>query len=154
GFNFGSPAGVADANRRDVERFLLDFDTGMAPAVGCQITFNGANNSDPTLSARLDTLISEADLGDCELIAKGRIGGTPRGFRYQGGGSWESDAAAEPSRTRSELLALAAAGSELTVTGVPLGTGPRMGLDRDRDGFRDADELAAGTDPGDPNSHP
>jgi hypothetical protein len=29
-----------------------------------------------------------------------------------------------------------------------------MGIDRDRDGFLDGDELAAGTDPGDPASHP
>jgi hypothetical protein len=35
---------------------------------------------------------------------------------------------------------------------VPPGCGPRIGIDRDRDGKRDADELAAGTDPGDPGS--
>ena len=41
-----------DLPERDVERFLLDFDTGMAPAVGYQVTFNGANNGDATLAAR------------------------------------------------------------------------------------------------------
>src|SRR5205814_6866790 len=30
----------------------------------------------------------------------------------------------------------------------------RMGIDRDRDGYLDGDELAAGSDPGDPLSHP
>ena len=52
------------------------------------------------------------------------------------------------------VIALATAGHELTITGVPPGSGQRMGLDRDRDGYPDADELAAATDPGDPASHP
>jgi YVTN family beta-propeller protein len=155
GFNFGTPVSVADANRRDVESFLLAFDTGMAPAVGYQITFDGSNNGDATLSARMDTLEAQANLGNCELIAHGRIGGTPRGFQYQTAtGLWKSDMAAEPPMSRSSLIAVAAAGQQLTVTGVPPGTGQRMALDRDRDQFLDGDEIAAGTDPGDPASHP
>lgn len=153
GFSFGSgPA--ADATRRDVERFLLDFDTGMAPAVGFQLTFNGANNGDPTMGARMDTLEAQTGLGNCELVAHGRVGGTPRGWMYQGGGQWISDVASEASISRAALIALASAGHELTITGVPAGCGTRMGLDRDRDGFRDGDERVAGTDPGDPASHP
>jgi len=154
GFNFGSPQSVADANRRDVEAFLLAFDTGVAPAVGYQVTFNGANNADLTLNARLDTLLAQAELGDCELIAKGRVGSTPRGWQYQSGGSWKADMENDPSLTRGALLALASAGHELTLTGVPPGTGLRMGIDRDRDGYLDGDEVAAGSDPGDPRSTP
>src|SRR5262249_59766104 len=56
--------------------------------------------------------------------------------------------------TSPQLRALAAAGAELTVIGVPLGSGGRMGLDRDRDGYPDGDEIAAGRDPGDPASTP
>ena len=154
GFNFGSPQSAADANRRDVEAFLLAFDTGVAPAVGYQVTFNGANNADLTLNARLDTLLAQAELGDCELIAKGRVGSTPRGWQYQSGGSWKADMENDPSLTRGALLALASAGHELTLTGVPPGTGLRMGIDRDRDGYLDGDEVAAGSDPGDPRSTP
>jgi YVTN family beta-propeller protein len=153
GFNFGSPASVADANRRDVERFLLDFDTGLAPAVGCQITFDGGNNGDATLNARLDTLVAQANGGHCDLIAKGRVGVTPRGWLYQGG-AWKSDVATDAPLARATLIALASAGHQVTITGVPAGSGTRMGIDRDRDGFLDGDELAAGTDPGDPASHP
>ena len=40
------------------------------------------------------------------------------------------------------------------MTGVPKGTGVRMSLDRDRDGFYDGDERDAGSDPGDPLSTP
>jgi len=104
--------------------------------------------------ARLDTLESEADLAHCELIAKGRVGTTPRGWRYQGAGSWKSDLSSEAALTRIQLIALASSGHELTVTGVPVGSGQRMGLDRDRDRYLDADELLAGTNPGDPASHP
>jgi YVTN family beta-propeller protein len=153
GFNFGGTPTVADNNRRDMEQFLLAFDTGMAPAVGRQITFDGGNNGNASLLATLDTLTGQADLGNCELIAKGRVGVTPRGFLYQGG-QWVSDVATEAPRATSALIAIASAGHELTVTGVPPGCGERIGIDRDRDGFLDADELAAGTDPGDPASHP
>jgi flagellar hook capping protein FlgD len=52
------------------------------------------------------------------------------------------------------LLALAGARSEVTITGVPEGSGARMGIDRDRDGYWDGDELDAGSDPGDPASTP
>jgi hypothetical protein len=62
--------------------------------------------------------------------------------------------AADAPMSRAAMIALAAAGHELTITGVPPGSGMRMGVDRDRDGALDGDELAAGTDPGDPASHP
>jgi hypothetical protein len=42
----------------------------------------------------------------------------------------------------------------LTYTCVPAGEGVRIALDRDGDGFADADEIAHGTNPADPTSHP
>lgn len=151
GFNFAAGA-AGDAQRRDVEAYLLEFDTGMAPAVGAQVTFDGSA-ADAGRAARMDTLTARADAGDCDLIAKGRAGGLPRGWRY-GGGAWHADRTGVADVTSAQLRALAAAGSELTVTGVPLGSGTRMGLDRDRDGYPDGDELAAGSDPGNPASTP
>src|SRR5262249_31309934 len=41
------------------------------------------------------------------------------------------------------------AGNELTYTCVPPGSGERLGIDRDGDGFLDGDELMAGRDPAD-----
>ncbi|HEY2956485.1 MAG TPA: beta-propeller fold lactonase family protein [Candidatus Eisenbacteria bacterium] len=154
GFNFGSPQSAADAKRRDVEQFLLCFDTGIAPAVGCEVTFAGANDSDPTLVARLDTLAGQAGLGYCDLVAKGRVSGQPRGWLYVGGGMWRPDKQAEGDIATATLRALGGPGSEVTVRGVPPGSGTRMGLDRDRDGYRDGDELDAGSDPGNPRSTP
>jgi hypothetical protein len=153
-FDFGSPANVADDNRRDVEAFLLAFDTGMAPAVGYQITFDGTNNTDVTAVARMDTLEGQAALDYCDLIAKGRVNGVARGWEYLGGGMWKPDVAADGDITSSDLRALGGLGSEVTVTGVPKGSGHRMGIDRDRDGYLDGDEVAAGSDPGNGLSNP
>ena len=47
-------------------------------------------------------------------------------------------------------MALGGAGSEVTISGVPFGSGHRMGIDRDDDTYLDGDELDAGSDPGNP----
>ncbi len=156
GFNFNQPATqTPDENRRDVESFLLSFDTGMAPAVGFQITFNGPNNNSPPLLSQLQTLRDQFDSTFIDLVAKGRIGTQPRGWLYVGGDLWDPDKVAEPHLTTAQLLALATGtGSAVTVTGVPKGSGTRMGIDRDRDSYPDGDELDAGSDPGNPASTP
>ena len=156
GFNFNQPSTqTPDENRRDVEAFLLAFDTGVAPAVGFQITFDGSNNGSPPLLGQLQTVRDQFDSTFIDVIAKGRVGTQPRGWAYVGGDRWDPDKAAEPNLTTAQLLALATGlGSAVTVTGVPRGSGVRMGIDRDRDSYPDADELDAGSNPGDPASTP
>jgi len=151
-FNFA--AGATGTNqRRDVEAFLHAFDTGMAPAVGHQITFDGTNNGNTELRARVDTLRGQFP-GGAELIAKGRVASQPRGWLYIGGDLWRPDKAAEPDLSTTQLIALAARGREVTITGAPPGSGNRLGLDRDRDSYPDGDEEDAGSDPGNPASTP
>lgn len=65
-----------------------------------------------------------------------------------------SDRQGEPTLTAAQLLAQAAAGSELTYTLVPAGSQVRLGADRDLDGFPDRTELDAGSDPADAGSVP
>lgn len=54
------------------------------------------------------------------------------------------------------LLRLAAVttGRALTYTCAPPGSGYRIGVDRDEDGFLDGDARAAGSDPADPSDTP
>ena len=151
-FDFGSDTATANANRRDVKAFVLAFDTGTAPAVGCQVSFDGTPNAEG--ASRVDTLRSQAELDYCDLIARGRIDGVPRSWLYLGADAWQPDLDSAPNLTTAELLATAGPGSELAVLGVPEGSGFRMGIDRDRDGYRNATEVLAGSDPGDPNSTP
>ncbi len=87
-------------------------------------------------------------------MAKGIVGGEPAGFLYVGSNDFEGDHDNE-TLTKAAVLALAGtAGQELTFTCVPPGSGFRIGVDQDGDGFRDGTERDAGKDPADPNSIP
>ncbi len=151
GFNFASDT-TGENQRRDMVAYLLSFDTGLAPAVGAQVTFNGGPG-DAARVARMDTLIIRQPAGDCDLVAHGRVGGVPRSWLYVGT-TWQPDLAGQPTLTSAQLRALAGPGGEVTVMGVPVGSGTRMGRDRDRDGYPDGDEIAAMSDPGNPASTP
>ena len=154
GFVLGPDSATAADNQRDLAAYVKAFDTGMAPAVGYQLTFDGTNNSDPTALATVDTLTGQADATNCDLVAHGRVAGQARAWQYVGAGEWKPDKAAQPNITTNDLIALAGLGTELTLTGVPPGSGVRMALDRDRDTYFDGDELDAGSNPGDPASTP
>src|SRR5262249_20673106 len=82
------------------------------------------------------------------------LGGEPRGAVYRGG-VFLTDRSSEAPMTVAELWADAGlAGHEQTYTCVPPGSGARVAIDRDEDGYRDGDELLAGTSPVDPLSYP
>jgi DNA-binding beta-propeller fold protein YncE len=152
-FNFPPP--TPNVKRRNVEAFMLAFDTGLAPAVGQQVTATPSTFNDANVVARVDLLRARADAGRCDLIAKGNVAGLARGARYLGSNQWRSDRASEPLFGTTTLLNFAATpGQESTITCVPPGAGVRMGIDRDEDGVFDRDEIDAGTDPADPTSFP
>ncbi len=150
----GSGVGFPDnGTRRDVEQFMLAFDSNLAPVVGQQITL------DPTsagvVGPRIDLLIARAAAGECDVIAKGIAGGEARGWVRLGNGSFLPDRTAEPQLGDAALRAVAGtAGNTITYTCVPPGSGMRLGVDRDEDGFLDRDEIDVGRDPADPTSFP
>jgi hypothetical protein len=129
-FNF--PGG--DSQRRDVEQFLLAFDTNLKPVVGQQVTLTSANSA--TVNPRIDLLIERALAGDADLIVKGVIAGTPRGGRLLPNGTFEIDNPSSfPPLSDSAVRNFAQTpGQEMTYTSVPPGSGIRMGVDRDEDG--------------------
>lgn len=122
-------------------------------AVGRQVTFDGANNNDAAAIGLLNGMLSIANANKVSLVAKGVRGGETRGYSYAGAGNFQSDRTGQ-SVTATTLRTEAAAGAEITITVVPLGSQTRIGIDRDEDGFFDRDELDACSDPADAASNP
>src|SRR5262249_38000049 len=120
--------------RRQVEQFLLAFDSNLAPIVGQQVTITAGNRA--TATARVQLFLARAANGECDVVAK-RNG---RGFVYQSG-IFRPDSIREAPVTLSQPGDLSStARGEITFTCVPPGSGVRIGIDRDEDGTLDADE--------------
>ncbi len=151
--NGGIPAGPAgELQRRQLETFLLAFPTSLAPIVGQQITLTASSSA--AVAARAQLLRQRADAGECDLVAKSEVLGSEAGFVYVGSGCFKSDRRALPPVHEAALRLLAHSGKPVTYTCAPLGSGERMGVDRDGDGAWDGDERHAHTDPASPNSKP
>ena len=152
---FTFPAGAAgDAERRDLEAFLMCFSTGTHPAVGTQLTVDGGNKGSASVINTLAAMTALADTGVVSIVAKGLVGGVARGWAYvSGSGSFQSDLAAEIDSV-STLRQAATTGGEITFTVVPFGTEVRAGIDRDADGYYDRDEIVTGSDPNNAASVP
>jgi hypothetical protein len=134
-----------DTIRRALQSYIVAFDTGMAPAVGRQITASGEFS--PSERPTVDLLMARASAGDCDLTAKGWEGNALRGWLYDNA-SFRSDRSNEMALSVEALLNRYVRGGEpVTFTCVPPGDGVRSALDRDLDGFLDGDELLAGRDP-------
>ena len=132
-----------DGQRLDMEQFVLAFPSDFAPIVGQQVTLTTSNGAE--VSDRIDLLLDRSDApfvskeadGDteCDLIAKAGRRGRTRGFLHQGGGVFEADDGS--SWTDAELRDATAWIGPVTYTCVPPGSGHRLGINRDDDGFLD-----------------
>ena len=158
GFKF--PRG--DEGKDEVENFVLQFPSNLAPIVGQQVTRRAESSGD--VEDRIALMMEQADtpwlvVGNpgtqsCDLIVKGVLAGEERGWHFDpAAGAFLDDRGAA---WLPESLAAVAdeAGQELTYTCAPPGAAFRMGVDRDGDGTRDGDERDAGTDPAAPGSVP
>ncbi len=134
---------MTDEQRRDLEEFVLSFDTGTAPAVGLQVTVNAENKSSQWVADRIRLLMGQAAVGNCDLIINGFYRHAPRGFVYVGNNQFKPDRRAEPHVSLEALIEATGTGEELTFMGVLPGTGVRLGIDRDDDGVLNGDEPAA-----------
>jgi DNA-binding beta-propeller fold protein YncE len=158
GFNGG------DTQRRQVEQFVLAFDSDLAPIVGQQVPLTSTNAAvagpritllEQRAAAAFTSKVLGGVVTECDLVVKGTVAGEARGWVRTSAGTFKSDRAAEAPLSDASLRALAGtAGQELTFTCVPPGSGTRTGIDRDEDGFLDRDEIDAGSDPADPASIP
>jgi len=135
--------------RRNLEQYLLVFDSNLFPIVGQQITLNNDNSN--IVGMRIDLLVQRASLGECDLVASQKS----HSYLYDANsGTFISDRSSESPITDTKLRGKAAKkDGEITYTCTPPGNGVRLALDRDMDGVYNRDEKEAGTDPADPTSH-
>jgi DNA-binding beta-propeller fold protein YncE/cytochrome c peroxidase len=152
---FDSTSGISTQGlelRQALTSFVLAFDSNMFPVVGQQVTLTPGDRA--SAAARIALFEARATAGDCDLIVRGSIGGREHGFVFSQG-AFAQDRSRAPTLSDATLRALVGiATPSLTFTCVPPGSGWRLGIDRDGDGFADGDELAAGSDPANPNSVP
>ena len=126
--------------RRQVEQFMLVFDSNLAPIVGQQVTLT-TENADIALP-RIALLTQRAQASECELVAKVQFGEREYGYLYNGG-AWKTDSSKRAPITSVVLQDIVKNRKlPITYTCVPQGSGVRIGLDRDADGVLDGDETS------------
>ncbi|MBC7932360.1 MAG: YncE family protein, partial [Rubrivivax sp.] len=124
--------------RRQVEAFLMAYDSNMAPIVGQQVTLR-PDNAD-LAGPRITLMIARAQSGECDLIVRGRVQNGVSGYLYKAG-QFATDRAGKPPVSDAALRLLAMQSNrEITYTCVPPGSGVRMGIDRDLDGVLNGNE--------------
>jgi len=143
GGRVGFTAGDPNAQRRDVEQFMLAFDNDIAPIVGQQITLTNTNSG--VVGARIDllkaragtsfsSLLLGANVKECDLVAKGVVGGVARSWLWRTASSTFEPDDGTAGISDATLRGYAnTAGQSITFTCVPPGSGVRIGLDRDGD---------------------
>lgn len=138
---------LSATQRSQLEQYVLAFPTDLAPIVGQQLTVTTANAGRADVQARLALLIQRAQVTsprpECELVARGVLGGRSAGWVMNRSQRFAPDLAGAPDVSLQELLAQAsAAGTPLTFTCTPPGNGTRIGVDRDGDGVLDRSDPA------------
>jgi DNA-binding beta-propeller fold protein YncE len=133
---------------RDIASFMFHFPTGTRPAVGRQVSLPAG--TPPTGTATEEALLSRlmqigqlsAPARHCELVASTVASGELRTYHLEAANVWIPDAADDPPLT---TLALRQAATQpVTFTCAPLGSGPRLGGDRDEDSVLNGDDCAPG----------
>ena len=134
---------------------MLAFDSNLAPIVGQQVTLTSSERGDGRPAHRPPDRAGAAR-ATCDVVGQGHARAAWRAAGSASpAGTFQSDRARDAPLTDAALRAPRdRAGQELTYTCVPPGSGERIGIDRDEDGFFDRDELDAGSDPADPASTP
>ncbi len=151
--------GLGQPTINNLSNYVREFDTGLAPATG----YSELLDSDTTGRNRIQSyLIAQANAGNCDLAAKGRL--RINNVWQDVGLVWDPDPGAQHFLADSasvggpftfaalEIMAANDA-AELLFFGVPVWSGERFGVDRDRDGVFDGDEAPLGLDETDPDSN-
>ena len=123
----GIPTGTEGQTlRRQLEAYLLAFDSNLAPIVGQQVTLTSDNGA--VVGPRIGLMEERASASECDLVVKGRVEGQAAGFLYSTSDQlFVRRQSTDPPLSDPELRALAdVVGGELTFTCVPPGSGARI----------------------------
>jgi len=134
-FPFSGTGFSSDTERRQVEQFVLAFDSTLAPIVGQQITLTSTNGA--TVGSRISLLITRARTAwvlqgdpsahECDLVVKGNVAGVQRSWLLNASTGTFTPDNGGAALTDAQLRAVAnTAGQELTYTCVPPGSGARI----------------------------
>ncbi|MDX2319395.1 MAG: thrombospondin type 3 repeat-containing protein, partial [Moritella sp.] len=140
-FDFTLSDADPDVLRKQMVQFMFAFDSNLKPIVGQQVTLSTITPNSGVIRERVDLLLSR--WGDADIIVKMNIAGEKRGAYYVGGHTFQMDTTITGPTTMTDLQIRALAltvGQEVTYTAVPPGSGYRLGVDRDEDGFMDYDD--------------
>ncbi len=144
--NSGFPQNDPDATRRDVEQYLLAFDSDLAPIVGQQVTLTSDNAA--AAGPRIDLLMQRAAapfvskslngaVTECDLVAQVAQNGRIVGYLYDpvAGNFMPDDGVTRISDAALRALA-ATPGQEVTYTAATPGSGSRVAFNSIRQGQR------------------
>jgi hypothetical protein len=132
---------------KDVSSFMLHFPTGIKPSVGRSLTVPAGTPPTGTASdeSLLSTLLTLGELTNagrhCELTASALVGGRMRSYRLSGG-VWRTDVAGDMPLSTTALRQ--GAQGPLSFLCATIGSGARLGGDRDEDTVLNGDDCAPG----------
>jgi hypothetical protein len=147
GFNFTN-----NAQRQNVVAFLMCLSTDTHSGVGTQVTLASAQDVADN-AGLIDQMTMLADANQVGLVVKGVVGGEQRGYAYAFSGFMQGDREDDILKL-DDVLAGVLPGGEVTLTLVPEGAETRIGVDRDRDGWLDRDEIDVCSNPADGSLYP
>jgi DNA-binding beta-propeller fold protein YncE len=132
----GFPLINPNQTRRNVEQFVLAFDSDLAPITGQQVTLTSNNGSavgpritlfEQRANAAFTSKVLGGNVKEIELVAKVVQGGTSKGFLFNPANSTFVPSGGGTALSDSQIRALAGtAGQEVTFTAVPTGSGARI----------------------------
>lgn len=141
-----------DQERRDMEQYLIAFDSDLAPIVGQQITLDATNGA--IVGERIDLFIQRAEatftsnilggtVNECDLVVHSNEQGLPWAMLYNPSTKqFMPDKTGQPTLTDAELRTyIVQQDIAATYMCAPPGSGTRIALDRDEDGTLNGDET-------------
>jgi hypothetical protein len=122
----------------DVASYVLCFDSGTAPVVGRAVTLTEADRGSVSVIQQIELLESQAAKADtCDLIGRGRLGGTFVNLRFDPREARYGAETSGPLWSRAELLSMLVPGDAWTLIATPPDSGLRLSVDRDNNAVPD-----------------